>query len=199
MNGYLDARRHDTFGAMSRLLVLPIVLASLPALADTPEARVGATAGFQRTDRSAWVFGPMLEVRVYRDISIRGEAQLELGDFDDPFGPSNIRDGSGPHVNHVMFGPTWRPKRYDSYQLAVGAQAGVLVMHSTFAENHFSKGPAVGLFVQAGRMLGPVSLALQVRFDASATIEMSAPDGGNVPTTSGRINLAFEVPLDLTN
>ena len=183
---------------ISTLLALPIVLVSLPALADTPDVRVGATAGFQQTDHQAWVFGPALEVRVYRDISIRGEAQLELGDFDDPFGPNNIRGGSGPHVNHVMFGPTWRPKRYDAYQLAVGAQAGMLVMHSTFAEDEFNRKPAVGLFAQAGRMLGPVSLALQLRLDASATIEMGDADGSDVTTTSARLNLAFEVPLDLT-
>ena len=190
---------------ISSFLALPIALASTPALADTqaapeaakPEVRVGATAGFQQTDRSAWVVAPTLEVRVYRDIWIRGEAQTEFGDIDDPFGPSNVRGGDGPHVNHAMFGPTWRPARYDAYQLAVGAQVGMLTMHSTFGEEHFHRGPAVGLLVQAGRMLGPVSLALQLRFDASATIEMSAPDGGDVTTTSGRINLAFEVPIDL--
>jgi hypothetical protein len=156
-------------------------------------------AGFQRTDRSAWVGGPVLEIAIpkHTEFSIRGEAMLELGDFGDPFGPSNIRDGSGPHVNHVMFGPTWRPPKFGVYALAVGAEAGVLVMHSTFAENHFAKKPAAGLFAQAGRKLGPVTLALQLRVDVSAGIPMAGPAGEDVPTTSARINLAFEVPINI--
>jgi hypothetical protein len=180
-----------------KVLALMIVIASTPALADKPEARLGATLGLQRTDRSAWVFGPALEIAITKQLSIRGEALLELGDIDDPFGPSNIRDGSGPHVNHVMFGPTWRPERFTRYALAAGAQAGVLVMHSTFAAQHFHKKPAIGVFVQAGHTLGPVAIALQFRVDASAGIDMAGPNGEDVPTTSARFNLAFEVPLDL--
>lgn len=182
---------------MRRSLSLLIVLASVPARADTPEARIGATVGYQKTDRSAWVFGPALEVTILDELSIRGEAQLELGDLDDPFGESNIRTGSGPHVNHVLFGPTWRPARYAAYALAVGAQAGVLVMHSTFNAEHFTKRPAAGVFVQAGRVLGPVSIAVQLRLDLSTTVDMAGPGGDDVTTTSGRVNLAFEVPLDL--
>jgi len=182
---------------MSKLLALVIVVASLPAHAETPVARIGAVAGLQRTDRSAWVFGPSLEITISDQLSIRGEAMLELGDVDDPFGPSNIRDGSGPHVNHVLVGPTWRPVRFAAFALAAGAEAGVLVMHSTFAEKHFTKKPAAGLFVQAGRALGPVSIALQLRVDFSATIAMAGPGGEDVPTTSGRINLVFEVPIKI--
>jgi hypothetical protein len=187
---------------MSRFLALLIVTASLPARAETPIGRIGGTAGFQQTDRSAWVIGPSLEVRVYKDISIRGDAQLELGDFDDPFGENNIRGGDGPHVNHVLFGPTWRPSRYARHQLAVGAGFGVLVMHSVFAADHpagheFTKRPAAGLFGQAGRKLGPISLALQLRLDMSTSVEMGGPGGADVPTTTVRLNLAFEVPINV--
>lgn len=183
---------------MVKLAALLLLVMSLPAYADeTPDVRPGALIGIQQTDRTAWVFGPSLEVRIYDDFSIRGEAHLELGDIDDPFGPSNIRGGTGPHVNHVMFGPSWRPKRYAQYGLAAGASAGVLVMHSTFADPIFAKKPAAGVFVQAGRMLGPVSLALQVRLDVSASIPMAGPNGESVPTTSLRFNLAFEVPIEL--
>jgi hypothetical protein len=178
-------------------LVIVIVIGSVPAHAETPLGRVGATVGYQRTDRNAWVFGPSLEVRVYDDFSIRGEAQLELGDFSDPFGPSNIRGGSGPHVNHVLFGPTWRPVRYADYGLGVGVEFGELVMHSLFAENHFTKRVAAGLFVQTGRMFGPVSLALQFRLDLSTSVAMGGPNGEDVPTTSARVNLAFEVPINI--
>lgn len=181
---------------MSKSLALVFVLVSLPAHAD-PVGRVGAMIGLQRTDRSAWVFGPSAEVTISHELAIRGEAQLELGDFDDPFGPSNIRDGSGPHVNHVLFGPTWRPARFAPYALAAGVEAGVLVMHSVFAETEFTKKPAAGLFVQAGRTLGPVAFVLQVRVDLSPTIAMGGPDGEDVPTMCGRINLAFEVPIDI--
>lgn len=182
---------------MSRLLTLSIVIASVPAAADRPFVRPGAMIGLQQTDRSAWVFGPSLEVAIFRDISIRGEAQLELGDIEDPFGDSNILSGDGPHVNHVLFGPTWRPASSERYQLAVGAEAGVLVMHSRFAEQEFTKRVAAGLFVQAGRMLGPVSIALQLRLDLSSSVAMGNRDGGETPTTSGRLNLVFEVPISL--
>jgi hypothetical protein len=178
-----------------RLVALPIVLASLTAHAEPPLARIGAFAGYQQSDRAAWVFGPSLEVRLYKDISIHGDAQLELGDIDDPFGESNIRGGDGPHVNHVMFGPTWRPSDYNRYQLALGAQAGVMVMHSNFAEKAFNKRPAVGMFVQGGKLLGPVSLAVQLRFDFSTTVEMGDRDGSDTPTTTGRLNFVFEVPI----
>jgi hypothetical protein len=94
-----------------------------------------------------------------------------------------------------MFGPSWRPDRYARYLVAVGAQAGVMVMHSNFVEPHFSKRPALGVFGQAGKQLGPVTLALQLRFDFSTSIEMGGPTGESVPTTSGRVNLAFEVPI----
>jgi len=180
---------------MSKFLALLFVGVSLPAHAETPVGRIGTVVGLQRTDRSAWVFGPSLEVTISDQLSIRGEALLELGDIDDPFGPSNIRDGSGPHVNHVLVGPTWRPARFAAFALAAGAQAGVLVMHSTFADKHFTKKPAAGLFVQVGRTLGPVSIALQVRVDFSATIPMAGPEREDVPTTSGRINFVFEVPI----
>ena len=182
---------------MSKFLSLLFVVASVPAHAETPVARIGAVAGLQRTDRSAWVFGPSLEVRITDQLSIRGEALLELGDIDDPFGPSNIRDGSGPHVNHVLVGPTWRPARFTAFALAAGAEAGILVMHSTFADKEFTKKPAAGLFVQAGRVLGPVSIALQVRVDFSATIAMAGPGGEDVPTTSARINLVLEFPINI--
>jgi hypothetical protein len=182
---------------MSKLLPLVIVCASAPAMAGTPVARLGATAGFQRTDRSAWVIGPALEVKILDELAIRAEAQLELGDFDDPFGDTNIRDGHGPHVNHVLLGPSWRPRRYADYAVAAGAEAGIMVMHSTFAHDHFNIKPAAGLFVQAGRMLGPVTVALQLRFDVSGSVGAASPTGGDVPTTTGRINLAFEVPITL--
>lgn len=161
----------------------------------TPIVRIGGTLGFQQSDRSAWVFGPALEVAIYRELSLHGDAQLELGDFGDPFGPSNIRGGSGPHVNHVMFGPVWRPPRYEKYQLATGVEFGVLVMHSTFAADHFTKRPAAGLFVQAGRALGPLAVALQLRLDLSTTVSMGGPDGKDVPTTTGRLNLLLELPI----
>lgn len=180
---------------MSALAALLVAAANLPAHADRTLGRLGATVGYQQTDRSAWVFGPALELTVYEDISIRGEAQLELGDIDDPFGDSNIRTGDGPHVNHVLFGPVWRPRRYAKYDLAVGGEVGELVMHSRFAEQDFTKGVAVGWFVQAGRMLGPVSIALQLRLDVSKTVEMGGPGGDDVTTTSGRLNLAFELPI----
>ncbi|MEO8706539.1 MAG: hypothetical protein ABI867_41320 [Kofleriaceae bacterium] len=180
---------------MTKLVALVIVLACVPAHAETPLGRIGATVGLQQTDRSAWVFGPSLEVHVVREFSIRGEAQLELGDVDSPFGDTNILSGDGPHVNHVMFGPTWRPVRFARYDLAVGAEAGVLVMHSVFAPKEFTKGPAAGVFVQAGKRLGPVVLALQLRLDVSGSVDMGGPDGVDVPTTSGRFNLAFEVPI----
>ena len=80
--------------AVAKLLALLIVLASAPASADEPVARIGAMGGYQRTDRNAWVFGPSLEVRIRHELTIRGEAQLELGDFDDPLGDSNILDGA---------------------------------------------------------------------------------------------------------
>lgn len=154
--------------------------------------------GLQKTDRSAWVFGPSLELTIVDPISLRGEAQLELGDLDSPFGKSNILDGDGPHVNHVMFGPVWRPREYARYGLALGAEAGVLVMHSVFAEgNHFRKKPAFGMFAQAGHMLGPLFFALQIRFDASAKIDMAGPEGQDVQTNSGRVNFVIEFPLDV--
>jgi len=189
---------------MSRLITLLLVIVPVAASADPasvteakspPLGRLGATVGYQRTDRNAWVFGPALEIHIYRDFSIRGEAQLELGNFDDPFGDSNIRVGDGPHVNHVIFGPVWRPEKYAKYDGAVGIEGGELVMHSRFAEQEFTKGVAIGAFVQAGKPLGPVVLALQLRLDVSKTISMGGPMGVDVPTTSGRINFAFEVPL----
>ncbi|MCW5807426.1 MAG: hypothetical protein KIT31_34030 [Deltaproteobacteria bacterium] len=180
---------------MSRLAALLIVLATATAHAEHPIARVGGTVGFQQTDRSAWVFGPSLEVAITGELGIRGEAHLELGDLGDPFGPSNIRGGDGPHVNHVMFGPSWRPARYARYQLAAGASAGILVMHSVFAPEHFTRRPAAGVFVQAGKALGPVTLAIQLRFDFSTSVAMGGPAGEDVPTTSGRLNFAFELPL----
>jgi hypothetical protein len=95
-----------------------------------------------------------------------------------------------------MFGPTWRPERYARYAFAAGIAGGVLVMHSTFAAEHFNKKPAVGLFAQAGRMVGPVAIVFQARLDVSATIEMAGPAGEDVPTTCGRFNLVFELPID---
>ncbi len=180
---------------MSKLLPLLIVLASAPADAGTPLFRIGATIGVQQSDRSAWVFGPSLDVPVSREISIRGEGQVELGDLDDPFGDSNLRSGDGPHVNHVFVGATWRPLRFADFALATGAEAGVMIMHSRFSHEHFTTEPALGLFVQAGRVLGPVSIALQLRLDVSATVAEAGPGGSDVQTTCGRINLAFEVPV----
>jgi hypothetical protein len=168
----------------------------MPANA-TPVARVGALIGLQQTDRSAWVFGPSLEVTITDELTIRGDTQIELGDLDDPFGPSNVRGGTGPHVNHVLFGPTWRPVRYAPYALAAGAEAGVLIMHSVFAPQEFTKRAAAGLFVQAGRPLGPVVIALQLRLDLSTSVAMGGPDGESVPTTCGRFLLAFEVPINI--
>lgn len=187
---------------MSRFLPLVLILiasprahADPPAHVDPPMVRIGAMAGFQQTDRSAWDFGPSLEIHAYKEFSIRGEAQIELGDFTDPFGKSNIRGGPGPHVNNILFGPTWRPEKYAHDQLAVGVEAGVQILHSTFAMQEFTKEPAAGVFVQAGRMLGPVSFNLQLRLDMSASVAMASPDGGSVPTTTGRLNLSIELPL----
>ncbi len=155
-------------------------------------------AGLQRTDRSAWVVGSSLEITIIDPISIRGEALLEFGDLDSPFGKSNLRGGDGPHVNHVMFGPVWRPREYAKYGLALGAEAGVLVMHSVFAPgDHFRKAPAVGAFAQAGHKLGSLFFALQLRVDASKPIDMSGPEGQDVQTTSGRLNFVVEFPLDV--
>ncbi len=169
----------------------------MPAGADGPEARLGAMVGLQRTDRSAWVVGPSLEITIVDQLSIRGEAQLEFGDIDSPFGPSNIRGGDGPHVNHVMFGPVWRPRDHAKYGLSLGAEAGVLVMHSRFAVEHFQKKPAVGVFAQAGHRLGPLFIALQARLDASVPIDMAGPEGEDVQTTSGRLNFVIEFPIDV--
>jgi len=100
-------------------------------------------------------------------------------------------------VNHVLFGPTWRPARYARYDLAVGAEAGVLVMHSVFAEQDYTKRPAAGLFVQAGKLLGPISLGLQLRLDLSTSVAMGNEDGGDTPTTTGRLNVVIEFPVKL--
>lgn len=182
---------------MNRLAPLVLLVGTAHA-GGAPEARIGAMAGLQRTDRSAWVVGPSLEITIIDPISIRGEAQLEFGDLDSPFGKSNLRGGDGPHVNHVMFGPVWRPRDYAKYGLALGAEAGVLVMHSVFAPgDHFRKKPAVGAFAQAGHKLGPLFFALQLRVDASRSIDMSGPEGQDVPTTTGRLNFVVEFPLDL--
>jgi len=186
---------------MTRCLPLLFVFASLPVHADPapppemPLARLGATVGYQQTDRAAWVFGPALEVHIYQRLGFRGEAQLELGNIDDPFGPSNIRGGDGPHVNHVVFGPTWRPERYDHYDLGLGLEFGEMVLHSVFAPQEFTKGVAAGLFVQAGKRLGPVTFALQFRVDVSKSVPMAGPNGETVPTTTGRLNLAVELPF----
>ncbi len=180
---------------MSKRVVLLLVLVSSAAYADPPDVRPVAMIGIQQTDRSAWVFGPALEVRIFRDFSLRGETHIELGDLDDPFGPSNFRGGTGPHVNHVMFGPTWRPERHARYGLEVGANAGVLILHSTFAPKEFTKKPALGLFVQVGRTLGPIAIGVQLRADFSASIPMAGPTGETVPTTCARMNFVFEVPI----
>jgi len=185
---------------MSRYVAISIVLGlcvSTAARADTPLGRLGATVGIQQTDRTAWVFGPAAEIHIWKEWSIRGEAQLELGNIDDPFGPSNIRGGDGPHVNHVIFGPSWRPEKYLHYDLALGFEAGEMVMHSLFAEKEFTKGVAAGVFVQGGRRLGPIALAVQLRVDFSKTVEMGGPDGDDVTTTSGRLNFVFEVPVEI--
>jgi hypothetical protein len=177
------------------VVVVAVLAASAPARADRGTVRLGGTFGYQQTDRAAWVLGPSLEVNVTDRLGIRGEAHLELGDFTDPFGPSNIRGGDGPHVNHVMFGPTWRPRRYAAYNAVVGASAGVLVMHSIFSAEHFVKRPAAGAFVQAGTKLGPAVLSVQLRLDVSTSVAMAGPAGESVPTTSGRLNFAFEFPF----
>jgi len=180
---------------MSKWLLLLIVLASPRADAETPLFRIGGTVGLQQSDRSAWVFGPSLDVAVSQEIAIRGEGQVELGDLDDPFGDSNFRSGHGPHVNHVFVGATWRPTRFADFALATGAEAGVMIMHSHFSRQSFTNEPALGLFVQAGRVLGPVSIALQLRLDMSATVADAGPNGADVQTTCARLNLAFEVPV----
>ena len=182
---------------MIRVVLALLMVAATPPARAEPVARLGAMVGYQQTDRSAWVFGPSLEISLFHyHLWLRGEAQLELGDLGDPFGDSNILSGDGPHVNHVLFGPTWRPAKYAAYQLAVGAEAGVLVMHSVFAEQEFTKRFAGGVFVQAGKQLGPVVLSLQLRLDLSTSVAMGSPDGGSVPTTTGRLNLALELPID---
>jgi|GEM_PF-5371810 len=180
---------------MSKLFALMILLASLPAAAETPLFRPGATVGLQRSDRSAWAFGPSLDVAVSDEFAIRGEGQVEFGDLDDPFGDSNFRSGHGPHVNHVFAGATWRPTRFADLALATGAEGGVMIMHSHFSKHDFTTEPALGLFVQAGHVLGPVSLALQLRLDLSATVPEAGPGGTDVQTTCVRLNLAFEVPV----
>jgi len=180
-----------------KCLAAVVLLVGTAHAGGAPEGRIGAMIGLQRTDRTAWVFGPSLEVTVHDPISIRGEAQLELGDVDAPFGDSNILGGDGPHVNHVMFGPVWRPRDYARYGLALGAEAGVLVMHSVYAVDHFTKKPAVGMFAQAGHALGPLFFAIQIRFDASSSIDMASPEGHDVPTMTGRANFVIELPLDV--
>jgi hypothetical protein len=183
---------------VSRLVALLIVLASMPAAAGgPPEARLGAMVGLQRSDRSAWVIGPSIEITIIEQLSIRGETLIEFGDLDDPFGPTNFRGGDGPHVNHVMFGPVWRPPEYARYGLSLGAEAGFLIMHSVFAADHFSDRFAVGAFAQAGHRLGPLFFALQLRVDASPAIDMAGPEGQDVQTTTGRLNFVVEFPIDV--
>jgi hypothetical protein len=96
-----------------------------------------------------------------------------------------------------MFGPVWRPPEYAKYGLSLGVEAGVMVMHSQFAEEHFQKKPAIGVFAQAGHKVGPVFLALQARFDASKHSDMAGPDGEDVQNTTGRINFVVELPIDV--
>ena len=156
--------------------------------------------GLQRSDRSAWVIGPSLEITLTEQLAIRGETFIEFGDLDAPFGPTNFRGGDGPHVNHVMFGPVWRPPEYARYGLSLGAEAGVLIMHSVFSvreDDHFAKRAAIGAFAQAGHRLGPLFLALQLRVDASARINMAGPEGQDVQTTTGRFNFVVEFPIDV--
>jgi hypothetical protein len=165
------------------------------ALADEPVVRIGGTLGYQRTDRNAWVFGPSLEVRLMPKLTIRGEGQLEFGDLDDPFGESNIFDGPGPHVNHILVGPAYRPS-YQPLDLAVGAGLGISITHSRFSpEKDFLFDPAAGFFAQAGKRLGPIELALQARLDLSPKTPQANADLSDLTTIAGRLVLSIEVPI----
>jgi hypothetical protein len=180
---------------MPRILTLSLVLLSLPAWAESTVGRIGGMVGMQRTDRNAWVFGPSLEIALTEELAIRGEGQLEFGDLDSPFGASNIFSGPGPHVNHVLFGPSYRPARLAHLAFATGAEGGVMVMHSVFADKEFTLRPGAGLFVQLGHLVGPVAFALQLRVDLSTPIPEGGPDGEDIPTSSARLNLSFELPI----
>lgn len=180
------------------LLRLAFILFSLPAsiaLADEPVVRIGGTLGYQRTDRNAWVFGPALEVKIMPKLTIRGEGQLEFGDLDDPFGDSNIFDGPGPHVNHILVGPAYRPT-YKPLDLAAGFGLGVSITHSRFAPaQDFLFDPAAGFFAQAGKKLGPLALALQARLDVSPKAPQANEDQSDLTTIAGRLLLSIEVPI----
>jgi hypothetical protein len=165
------------------------------ALADEPVVRIGGTLGYQRTDRNAWVFGPSLEVKLMPKLTIRGEGQLEFGDLDDPFGESNIFDGPGPHVNHILVGPAYRPS-YQPLDLAVGAGVGLSITHSRFApDKDFLFDPAAGFFAQAGKKLGPIELALQARLDLSPKTPQANVDQSDLNTIAGRLVLSIGVPI----
>lgn len=162
---------------------------------ERPVVRMGGTLGYQRTDRNAWVFGPSLEVTLTSKVTLRGEGQLEFGDLDDPFGASNIFSGPGPHVNHILVGPVYRPATYKGVDLAAGAGAGVSITHSRFAEKDFTFDPGAGLFAQAGKNLQHVEVALQLRLDFSPSVESADPDGGDVSTVAFRTLLSFNLPV----
>jgi hypothetical protein len=165
------------------------------ALADEPVVRVGGSFGYQRTDRNAWVFGPALEVKLVPKLSLRGEGQLEFGNLDDPFGDSNIFSGTGPHVNHILFGPAYRPE-YKALDLAVGFGIGLSITHSVFApDKDFNFAPGAGVFAQAGKKVGPVELALQARVDASPKTLEANPDDTDVSTVAARFVLSIEIPI----
>jgi hypothetical protein len=181
---------------MTRVIFLSaFFLFSAQAALAAPKARLGMTTGVQQTDRSAVVFGPALELALGRDIHLRGEAQIEYGDLRDPFGENNLIIGPGPHVNHVLFGPVLRPEALADYAVAFGAEAGIMILHSIFAEREFTITPGAGLIAQAGRRLGKIELALQLRLDLGPKVAAADREGDDVPTTCGRAVLSFEVPL----
>lgn len=173
-----------------------LLLAAREAQAQEERLRIGGTAGLQFSERSAWVFGPSLEVRLRPELYLRGEGQLEFGDIDAPFGPSNIFSGPGPHVNHVLVGPIYRPARYAPYNVAGGLQFGIQILHSIFVPaEEFTIDPGAGAFVQAGHRTGPLDLALQLRLDLAGDVKDAGPNGETVRATVFRAVLSFEVPL----
>jgi hypothetical protein len=174
---------------------LAAALAAQSAGARPAKIRVGGTVGIQQAERSAVTFGPSLEVWLQDDLYLRGEGQLEFGDLADPFGPSNVFDGPGPHVNHVLFGPVYRPERLEKYNLAGGIEFGTQILHSRFAHKHFNFEPAAGTFIQAGHALGPLDLALQLRLDLAGDATDVGPNGETVQATVFRAVLSIELPL----
>jgi hypothetical protein len=177
-----------------RTLILLLLPAGI-ALADEPIARIGGTLGYQRTDRNAWVFGPAIDIKIKPKFTIRGEGQLEFGDLDDPFGASNIFSGPGPHVNHILIGPTYRPT-YKGIDFGAGLGVGVSITHSRFApDKDFLFDPGAGAFAQAGKNFGPIALSLQARLDVSPKAPEADVDQDDLSTVAGRFVLSIEIPI----